>query len=68
MIPPSASISRTRCPFRDSADRRIARHLSDEIEVQRDQPGFRTESSRGRGGLAARMAGADHDYIEYLVE
>jgi hypothetical protein len=54
--------------FRDPANRRIARHLADEVEVQSDQPGFRAESRRGRRRLTTRMAGADHDYIECFVK
>ena len=54
--------------FRNSANRRIARHLTDQIEIQRNQTGFRAESRRGRRRLAARVAGADHNYIKYFIK
>src|SRR5215217_2944670 len=50
--------------FRDATNGWIARHLTDEIEIQRDQAGFRAESSRRRGSFAAGVPGADYDYIE----
>jgi hypothetical protein len=55
-------------PFRDSADSGIAGHLPDEIEVQSDQSGFRAETGRRRRRFTARVAGADHDYIECLIK
>src|SRR5688572_21596842 len=55
-------------PLGDPSDRWIARHLPDEIEVQRDQPGLSTQpSSRGRG-LAAGVSGADHNHVENFIE
>jgi hypothetical protein len=55
-------------PFRDSTNRGVTRHLTDEIEIQCDQSGLSAETSRGRRGLATSMAGANHDYIEDLIE
>ena len=43
--------------FRNSPDRGIARHLPDEIEVQRNQTSLGAEASCGRRGLAACVAG-----------
>src|SRR5689334_3629789 len=54
--------------LRDSANRRIARHLSDQIEIQRNQSSLRTQTRGGRRRLAARMAGANHDYVEYFIK
>src|ERR1041384_3829319 len=55
-------------PFRNSTNRRVARHLADEIKIQRDQSGFSAETSCGRRGLTTSMAGANHDYIEDLIK
>jgi hypothetical protein len=54
--------------FRDSPDSGIAGHLPDQIEVQSDQSGFGAEACGGRRRFTARVAGANHDYIEYLVK
>src|SRR5215211_3502283 len=54
--------------LRDSANRGIARHLADEVQVQSDQAGLGAETRRGRRRLAARVASPNHDYIENLVE
>jgi hypothetical protein len=54
--------------FRDSTNSGIAGHLTDEIQVQRNQSGFGAETCSGRRRLTAGMAGADHDYIEYLIK
>src|SRR6185369_11068532 len=54
--------------LRNSTNRGIARHLTDEIEIQRNQACFSAESRRGRRRLAARMASANHDYIECLIK
>jgi hypothetical protein len=54
--------------LRDSTNGGIAGHLADEIQIQRNEAGFRAQSSRGRSGLTARMAGANHYYIEDLVK
>ena len=52
--PSSASISRTRWPFAEPADRRIAGHGADRGESMGDQRGFRAHA-RGRGrGLRSR--------------
>jgi hypothetical protein len=54
--------------FRNSTDGGIAGHLPNEIEVQRDQSGFGAEARRSRRRFTARVAGADHDYIEYFIK
>src|SRR5215213_2921608 len=55
-------------PLGDSANRWIARHLTDEIEIQRDQSSFSTKPRRRRSSFAARMPGSDHDYAEDFIK
>jgi hypothetical protein len=50
--------------FGQPSDGRIAGHLGDRLEVERDQAGFEAHPSRGVSGLASRMAGSDDDHIE----
>ena len=52
--------------LRDAADRRIARHLRDEIEVEREQGRAQTHSRRRDCSLAAGMARAHNDDVELL--
>ena len=68
MMPPRASTSRTRCPFGDAADGRIARHLRDQVDIERVQRGLQAHARGGHGGLASGMAGADDDYVELFGE
>jgi hypothetical protein len=51
-------------PLAEPADRRIAAHRADGVEVERDQAGARAHSSGHRSRLAARMAAADHQNVE----
>ena len=54
--------------FPDSSDSRIARHLADQIEIQRQQ---RRVGSQPRGGgrrFAARVAGANYHHIKEFIE
>ena len=52
----------------DAANRRVARHLRDEIDVQRVERGLQSHACGGHGGLASGMASADDDYIELFRE
>jgi hypothetical protein len=54
--------------FGNSADSRITRHLSNEIQIERDEPSLGAESRGRRRGFAPGVAGANHDYIETLVK
>ena len=46
----------------------IARHLRDQVDVQRVERGLQAHACGGHGGLASGMAGADHDYVELFGE
>ena len=52
----------------NAADRRIARHLRDQVDVERVESSLQAHARRGHGGLASGMAGADHDYVELFGE
>jgi hypothetical protein len=54
--------------FRDAANRRVAGHLSDQIDVQGEEPRLQAHAGTRYRGLAAGMAGADYDYIELFSE
>src|SRR5208283_2482158 len=47
----------------DTADRGIAGHLADMIEVKREHQGARTHPGRGQRGFDTGMAGADDDDV-----
>ena len=48
----------------DPADRRIARHLADMVEVEREHQGARAHPGGGERGFDTGVAGADDDYVE----
>src|SRR5262249_43777574 len=50
-------------PLGNSSYRRIARHLRDQVDVERKQSGLQPQAGRGHGGLAAGVSGADHHHI-----
>ena len=52
----------------DAADGRIAGHLRDEIEVQREEGGAQAHARGGDGGFAAGMSGSDDDDIVLFGE
>jgi hypothetical protein len=54
--------------FGDAADRRVAGHLADEVEIDRYERRFSTEARRCRSCFAARVARADNYHIELLVK
>src|SRR5215203_3620025 len=54
--------------LRDSANRGIAGHLTDQVEVYRDKRGFSSEARRCGRRLASRVTGADNQNIKSLVE
>ena len=51
-------------PFGNSANRRIARHLRDQVGIEREQGGPQPHACRCHRGLASGMSGADHDHVE----
>ena len=52
----------------DAADRRVAGHLRNQVDVERVERGLQAHARRGHRGLASRMAGADDHYIELFGE
>jgi hypothetical protein len=54
--------------FSDTADGRIARHLPDKIEIDRDKRRLCPEPSRSRGRLTPRVPRAYYNHIKSLVE
>jgi hypothetical protein len=61
MTPPSASISLTRWPLADAADRRVAAHLSQRFDILRQQQRLRAPT-RGWRARAASDAGVTAAY------
>ncbi len=55
-------------PLRNAADCRVARHLRDQVDVERVKGGLQPHARRGHRGFAASMAGADHDHVELFGE
>ena len=53
--------------FTDTANRRIATHLAERVEVVRQQQGSRTKPRRRQCGLGTGMAATYHDHIELSV-
>jgi hypothetical protein len=51
-------------PLADAADRRIAAHRPQRVEVVRQQQRIRTHARRGERSFGAGMAAADDDHIE----
>ena len=51
-------------PLGHAADGRVAAHLGDRVEVDRQQGGVRAHPRGGQRGLDAGVAGADHDHVE----
>jgi len=52
----------------DAAHRRIARHLRDEIDVQREERGTQAHARGGHRSLASGMTGADDNNVVVLGE
>ena len=52
----------------DAADGRVAAHLRDQVQVQREQRGAQSHARRGHGRLAAGMTRADDDNVILLCE
>jgi transcriptional antiterminator Rof (Rho-off) len=48
----------------DAADRRIAGHLRNQVDVERVERGLQSHARRGHCRFAPGMACADHDYVE----
>src|SRR5689334_5376461 len=54
--------------LRNAADGRVTRHLTHEIQIKSNKPGFRAQTRRGRGRLTAGVAGANHNHIEAFIK
>jgi hypothetical protein len=54
--------------FADTADRRVTRHLADEVEIERHERRFRTKAGRSGCGFAAGMTAANHHDIEDFIK
>ena len=52
----------------DAADRRVAAHLPQGLDVVRQQQRRRAHARRGERGLGAGVAAADDDHVEFLEE
>jgi hypothetical protein len=50
----------------DAADRGVAAHLPQRLDVVGEQQGGAAHAGRGQGGLGAGMATAHHDDVEFL--
>ena len=50
----------------DAADRRVAAHLSERLDVVRQQQRLAAHAGGRQGGLGAGMAAADDDDVEFL--
>ena len=50
--------------FADPADRRIARHLADMVEIERKHQGGNAHSCRGQRGFDTCVTGTDNDYAK----
>ena len=55
-------------PLADAADRRVARHLPERLDVVRQQQRAPAHARAGERGLGAGMAAADDDHVETLLE
>ncbi len=55
-------------PFGDTADRRIARHLPDRVQIGRQQCRFRTQPRGGGRGFGSRVTGPDHDDVVLIAD
>src|SRR2546427_11929924 len=63
MNPPPRDTLRHTSPLPTPADRRIARHLTDSVEVGSDQQCARAEPGAHDGGFGAGVAGADDEDV-----
>jgi len=54
--------------FRNSTDRRVARHLADGLERTSDEPYPRTQASCRDCGFGSGVTGSDDNYIELGLE
>ncbi len=52
----------------DAAHSGIARHLRDQIDVERVEGGLQAHAGRSHRGFASGMAGADYDDVELFGE
>jgi phosphomannomutase len=54
--------------FSDPTDSRIARHLPDKVQIDRNKSRLDAQTRRGRGRLAPGMPRAYYNHIKSLVE
>ena len=52
----------------NAADRRVARHLGDQVDIQSEQRGLQAHASSGHRSLASGMPGAHHNHLEMFVK
>src|SRR5258708_1696864 len=52
----------------DAADRRIAAHLTQRLDIVRQEQGALAHARSRKSGFGARMAAADHDYPVFRAE
>src|SRR6266446_4503030 len=55
-------------PLSDAADRRITRHLRNQIDVQSIKSGLQPHASRRHSGFASSMASPHHHHLEMFVK
>ena len=53
-------------PLADAADRRVAAHLAQRLNVVGEQQSLAAHAGRSQGGFGARMAPANHDDVKFL--
>jgi len=56
----------TRWPWH--AQWRVARHLGDQVDIQREERRLQAQASGCHGGFASGMTGSDHDNVEMFVK
>ena len=49
--------------FGEPADSGVAGHLTDGVQVDRQEQGLASHAGRGQGGLDAGMTGTHHDHV-----
>jgi hypothetical protein len=52
--------------FRNASNRRIAGHLSNEINIEGVKSSLQTHPGASHGGLAASVSSPDDNYVELL--
>jgi len=52
----------------DAANGGVARHLGDQVDIQREERRLQAQASGCHGGFASGMTGSDHDNVEMFVK